>query len=54
MASLRKVCALLTAEIAVLEAAIASALEDHRGYWAVRALPGIGPVLGAVIVAEDR
>ena len=52
VASLRKVCALLAAEIAVLEAAIASALEDHRGYWAVRALPGIGPVLGAIIVAE--
>jgi hypothetical protein len=38
MASLRKVCAGL--------------LEHHQGYRAVRALPGIGPVLGAVIVAE--
>ena len=27
-------------------------LEHDRGYQAIRALPGIGPVLGAVIVAE--
>jgi len=52
MASLRKVCAVLTGEIALLEAVIAGLLEDHQGYRAVRALPGIGPVLGAVIVAE--
>jgi len=52
MASLRKVCAVLDGEIALLEAAIAGRLEDHPGYRAVRALPGIGPVLGAVIVAE--
>jgi transposase len=52
MASLRKVCAVLAGEIALLETAIAGVLEHHRGYQAVRALPGIGPVLGAVIVAE--
>ncbi len=52
MASLRKVCAVLADEIALLETAIAGLLEDHQGYRAVRALPGIGPVLGAVIVAE--
>jgi transposase len=52
MASLRKVCAILADEIALLDAAIAALLEDHQGYRAVRALPGIGPVLGAVIVAE--
>jgi transposase len=52
MASLRKVCAVLAGEIALLEAVIAGMLEDHQGYRAVRALPGIGPVLGAVIVAE--
>jgi len=51
-ASLRKVCAVLADEIAVLEAVIADLLEDHQGYRAVRALPGIGPVLGAVIIAE--
>ena len=52
VASLRKICALLAAEIAVLDAAIAGAVEHDRGYWAIRGLPGIGPVLGAVIVAE--
>jgi transposase len=52
MASLRKVCTVLAGEIALLEAAIAGLLEDHQGYRAVRMLPGIGPVLGAVIVAE--
>jgi transposase len=52
MASLRKICAVLTGEIAVLEAVIAGLVKDHQGYQAVRTLPGIGPVLGAVIVAE--
>jgi transposase len=52
MASLRKICAVLTDEIALLEAVTAGLLADHQGYQAVRALPGIGPVLGAVIVAE--
>ena len=52
MASLRKICAVLAGEIALLEAAIAGLLEDRQGYRAVRALPGVGPVLGAVIVAE--
>ena len=52
VASLRKSCALLAAEIAVLDAAIAGTVEHDRGYWAIRVLPGIGPVLGAVIVAE--
>src|SRR6266496_1123879 len=42
----------LTAEITVLEAAIADLLARHDGYHAIRALPGIGPVLGAVLVAE--
>jgi transposase len=52
MASLLKVCAVLAGEIAMLETAIAGLLEHHQGYQAIRALPGIGPVLGAVIVAE--
>ena len=52
MTSLRKICALLAAEIALLDTAIAALLEHQPGYRAVRALPGIGPVLGAVIVAE--
>jgi transposase len=42
----------LTREITVLEAVIADLLEGHDGYHAIKALPGIGPVLGAVTVAE--
>src|ERR1017187_3156270 len=51
MASLRKVCAVLAGEIALLEIAIAGLLQDDQGYQAIRALPGIGPVRGAVIIA---
>jgi transposase len=52
VASLRPLAAELTAEITVLEAAIADLLAHHDGYHAIRALPGIGPVLAAVLVAE--
>lgn len=36
----------------MLEQVTASLLAGHGGYRAVQALPGIGPVIGAVIVAE--
>jgi transposase len=52
VASLRMLAAELAREIALLDVVIASLLEHHDGYHAIRALPGIGPVLGAVIVAE--
>jgi transposase len=52
VASLRTLAAGLGAEIALLEAVIADLLEDHDGYHAIQALPGIGPVLAAVLVAE--
>jgi transposase len=52
VASLRALAAELAAEITVLEAAIADLLAHHDGYHAIRALPGIGPVLAAVLVAE--
>jgi transposase len=51
-ASLRNLTGELTAEIVLLEAAIADLLAHHDGYHAIRALPGIGPVLAAVLVAE--
>src|SRR5436190_17399394 len=51
-ASLRALAGELTAEITMLEAAIADLLAGHEGYRAIRALPGIGPVLAAVLVAE--
>jgi transposase len=51
-ASLRALAGELTAEVTMLEAAIADLLEHHDGYHAIQALPGIGPVLAAVLVAE--
>jgi transposase len=42
----------LTGEIVLLEEVIADLLAGHRGYTAIQALPGIGPILAAVIVAE--
>jgi transposase len=52
VASLRQLVAELGTEIALLDAVIADLLEHHDGYRAIQALPGIGPVLAAVIVAE--
>ena len=52
VASLRLLIGWLTAEITVLEQVSAGLLAGHDAYRAVQALPGIGPVLGAVIVAE--
>ena len=52
VASLRTLAGGLTAEITLLEAAIADLLAHHDGYHAIQALPGIGPVLAAVLVAE--
>jgi transposase len=52
VASLRALTAVLDSEIARLEDQAAAMLGGDRGYAAIRQLPGIGPVLGAVIVAE--
>ncbi len=40
------------AEVGQLDREIAGRLKDDQGYWAVRAIPGVGAVLGAVSVAE--
>jgi transposase len=50
--SLRQLAGALSAEIAVLDGLIAGLLAGHRGYQVIQQLPGIGPVLAAVIVAE--
>jgi len=50
--SLRCLAGELTTEISMLTAVIADLLAGHCGYRAIQALPGIGPVLAAVIVAE--
>ena len=52
VASLRTLIGELATEIALLDAVIADLLAGHDGYRALQALPGIGPVLAAVIVAE--
>ena len=52
VASLRKLAGELTGEITLLDTVLADLLEGHDGYRAIQALPGIGPVLAAVIVAE--
>jgi transposase len=50
--SLRHLTGELTAEITMLSAVIADLLAGDRGYQVIQQLPGIGPVLAAVITAE--
>jgi transposase len=50
--SLRQLADELTTEITMLSEVIADLLAGHRGYQVIQQLPGIGPVLAAVIVAE--
>jgi transposase len=52
VASLRALMAVLDGEIARLGQQAADLLAGDKGYAAIRQLPGIGPVLGAVICAE--
>jgi transposase len=52
VASVRQLAGTLTAEIALLDTVLADLLDGHEGYRAIRQLPGIGPVLAAVVVAE--
>ena len=52
VASLRTLADELTREITLLDTVLADLLEHHDAYRAIQALPGIGPVLAAVIVAE--
>jgi transposase len=39
-------------EIRTLDTQIAIQLRAHHGYRAIQAIPGVGPVLGAIFVAE--
>jgi transposase len=52
MSSLRMLIETHTEEIAMLDDVIADLLTDHTGYQVIQQLPGIGPVLAAIIVAE--
>ena len=50
--SLRHLAGELTAEISMLSDVIRDLLAAGRGYQVIQQLPGIGPVLAAVIIAE--
>jgi len=50
--SLRQLIGELNTEITMLTEVIADLLAAHRGYLVIQRLPGIGPVLAAVIIAE--
>jgi transposase len=50
--SLRQLTGELSTEITMLSEVIADLLAGDRGYQVIQQLPGIGPVLGAVIIAE--
>jgi transposase len=50
--SLRRLIDAFTFEIDVLAQRTAADLHEHRGYQAVQAIQGVGPVLAAVFVAE--
>jgi transposase len=50
--SLRQLIGELDAEVTTLTQVTAGLLAGYRGYQVIQQLPGIGPVLAAVIVAE--
>ncbi len=50
--SLRDLIEVYDREVAMLEGEVVRALADDVGYQAIQALPGVGPVLGAIFVAE--
>jgi transposase len=52
VASLRRLIEAFTFEIDVLAKRIAGDLAGHRGFRAIQTIPGVGPVLAAVFVAE--
>jgi len=50
--SLRDLIELYDREVAMADREVRRALDGHPGWAAVQAIPGVGPVLGAVFVAE--
>jgi transposase len=50
--SLRRLIDAYTFEIDVLARRLTAGLKPHRGFQAIQAIPGVGPVLAAVFVAE--
>jgi transposase len=52
VASLRRLLAAYDQEIAMLGREVGQALAGDVGYLAIQAIPGVGPVLAAIFVAE--
>lgn len=52
VASLRELIAVYDGEVAMADREVRAALDGHTGWTAVQAIPGVGPVLAAVFVAE--
>src|ERR1700722_11084612 len=50
--SLRDLLEVYNRELAMVEREIAGQLKDHAGYHAIQALHGVGPITGAILVAE--
>ena len=50
--SLRDMVEFFQREVTMMEGRIARALTGHEGYRAIQVIPGVGPILGAVFVAE--
>jgi transposase len=50
--SLRRLIDAFTFEIDILAKRLTAELKPHRGFQAIQAIPGVGPVLGTVFVAE--
>jgi transposase len=52
LGSLRELIAAYDEEIRILDRRIAFELHDHKGYRAIQAIDGVGPIMAAVFVAE--
>jgi transposase len=50
--SLRELIKAYDREVATADTAVRAELHDHEGWQAIQAIPGVGPVLAAVFVAE--
>lgn len=52
LSSVRDLIARYDQEVASFDREVRSTLGSHRGFQAIQAVPGVGPILGAVFVAE--
>ena len=52
ISSLRELIGIYDSQVARFDAEIRTLLAEHPGYRAIQTVPGVGPILGAVFVAE--